>query len=183
MVVQKTCFFVLQVSPPPRLLRSSSSRCLPYIPSRRRWYSPSSSRSTLCEASTPNGELPSKDAPKLSHGDPSKPAGFGNKMAFVGAETIGISFTCDASGCGERITKSVRRRSYEKGTVLIQCPQCQKHHIIADNYGLYREMTGGRKNIEEIAKASGASCTRVGGDTFEKSLSKLLLDHMQNTNS
>lgn len=130
-------------------------------------------RPPRCQFETPNESSESKDIPKLRNGDGKKPAGSGKNLAFVGADTLGISFTCDAGGCGERITKSVRRRSYEKGTVLIQCPRCKKHHIIADNYGLYTAMTGGRKNIEEIASATGTSFTRVGGDTFERALGML----------
>lgn len=84
----------------------------------------------------------------------------------MGGDKIGISFTCDAAGCGERVTKSVKRRSYEKGTVLIQCPSCKKHHIIADNIGMYAQLTGERKNIEEIANDAGVAFTRVNAEAF-----------------
>lgn len=126
-----------------------------------------------CRLENPKEDNEHQEVPQLGNGDQNSSAGSGQEMAFVGAEKLGISFTCDAQNCGERVTKSVRRRSYETGTVLIQCPRCKKHHIIADNQGLYTEMTGGRKNIEEIAKATGTSFTRVGGDTFERALSSL----------
>lgn len=95
----------------------------------------------------------------------SRPAN-GQKVGFVGSETIGISFTCNANECNQRITKTIKRRSYEKGTVLIQCPSCGKHHIIADNMGMYTHLTGGKKNVEEIAKSAGLNFTRVNPSVF-----------------
>lgn len=89
------------------------------------------------------------------------------ELGFVGAERIGISFVCTAENCNTRIAKSVRRRSYEKGTVIIQCPTCKKHHVVADNFGMYSSLTNGRVNIEEIAKAQGQSVTRVDDSVFK----------------
>lgn len=85
---------------------------------------------------------------------------------------IGISFTCDANDCGNRIVKSVKRKTYETGTLLIQCSRCLKHHVMADHYGLYKDITGGAKNIEQIAKSIGQDVTRVDTSTFE--LEKLI---------
>lgn len=87
-------------------------------------------------------------------------------FGFVGAERIGISFVCTADDCNTRISKTVRRHSYEKGTVVIQCPECAKHHVIADNTGMYSDLTGGKANIEEIARAKGESVTRVDDKVF-----------------
>lgn len=124
----------------------------------------------------PNGIYMKEKSGKGSSNARPLPQGFGNKsssasdgekVAFVGNDKLGISFTCDAQGCGERVTKSVKRRSYEKGTVLIRCPKCEKHHIIADNTGMFAHLTGGRKNVEEIAKDTGAAFTRVGTDSFQ----------------
>lgn len=91
----------------------------------------------------------------------------GSDIAFVGAERLGISFSCDANGCGQRITKSIRRKSYEQGTVLIRCPACGKYHVIADNTGMYSHLTGGRKNVEEMAKEKGIGFARVNAERFE----------------
>lgn len=104
----------------------------------------------------------------------SRPAN-GQKVGFVGSETIGISFTCNANNCNQRITKTIKRRSYEKGTVLIQCPSCNKHHIIADNMGMYTHLTGGKKNVEEIAKSSGQNVSRVNPSVF--GLEKLICEY------
>ena len=87
-------------------------------------------------------------------------------VAFVGNDKIGISFVCTVDNCNTRITKQIKRRSYEKGTVVIQCPTCGTHHIIADNMGMYKDITDGKKNIEEIAESVGRNVTRVDSTTF-----------------
>lgn len=87
-------------------------------------------------------------------------------LGFVGAKRIGISFVCTADDCNTRISKTVGRRSYETGTVIIQCPGCYKHHVIADNKGMYSDLTGGSINIEQIAKAKGQKVTRVDDSVF-----------------
>jgi hypothetical protein len=79
-------------------------------------------------------------------------------MGFVGPDHLGISFTCGV--CDTRITKSVKRKSYETGVVLIKCPGCEKHHVIADNLGYYQGVTKGMKNIEELAAEKGEAVTR-----------------------
>lgn len=91
-------------------------------------------------------------------------------LGFVGNDRIGISFVCTYEECGTRVSKSVGRLSYNKGTVVIQCPGCKKHHVIADNTGMYSDLTDGKVNIEEIAKAKGESVTRVDNDIFKSYL-------------
>lgn len=67
-----------------------------------------------------------------------QPANFG----FVAGTKLGISFTCTVNDCNTRISKMIRRSTYEHGTVLIQCPKCKTKHIIADNYGAFRVALG-----------------------------------------
>lgn len=119
-----------------------------------------------CTTTPPSSSGDSLEKPALPNASNETASTDGNELAFVGADRLGISFTCDVNGCGQRVTKSIRRRSYEKGTVLIQCPACGSHHIIADNYGMYTGVTGGKKNLEEIAKDSGAAFARVNADAF-----------------
>lgn len=88
-------------------------------------------------------------------------------LGFVGNDHIGISFVCTADDCNTRIAKSVRRLSYEKGTVVIQCPKCEKHHVVADNFGMYSDLTDGKVNIEQIAKAKGESVTRIDDSSLK----------------
>jgi mitochondrial protein import protein ZIM17 len=100
------------------------------------------------------------EAPQsLPMGDTARPQGpdAGN-MGFVGPDQLGISFTCGV--CDTRITKAIKRKSYETGVVLIQCPGCDKHHVVADNLGYYSAVTDGKKNIEELAADKGERVTR-----------------------
>lgn len=88
-------------------------------------------------------------------------------LGFVGSDHIGISFVCTANDCNTRIVKSCRRHSYEKGTVVMQCPKCEKYHIISDHKNMYYQLTEGKVNIEEIAQAKGQKVTRVDNTTFK----------------
>ncbi|GAA5852332.1 hypothetical protein JCM8547_006741 [Rhodosporidiobolus lusitaniae] len=55
-----------------------------------------------------------------------------------------ITFTCtapvpleegsdDAKACGHRSTHEFSKRSYDKGVVIVQCPECENRHLIADH--------------------------------------------------
>lgn len=53
--------------------------------------------------------------------------------------------------------KGFSRDSYERGVVLVQCPGCQKRHVVADHLGWF----GPEKNVEEILAAKGEEVRRV----------------------
>ena len=53
---------------------------------------------------------------------------------------LSITFTCNV--CQERLTRTFLKQSYEKGVVLIKCPKCCNHHIIADNLGWFSDLKG-----------------------------------------
>lgn len=91
----------------------------------------------------------------------------GADLGFVGNDRIGISFVCTANDCNTRVVKSCRRQSYEHGTVIMQCPKCEKFHVIADHKNMYSQLTGGKVNIEQIARAKGQSVTRVNNEAFQ----------------
>ncbi|GAA5838834.1 hypothetical protein JCM5353_003482 [Sporobolomyces roseus] len=39
----------------------------------------------------------------------------------------------DARPCGHRSSHEFSKRSYEKGVVIVQCPECENRHLIADH--------------------------------------------------
>lgn len=83
-------------------------------------------------------------------------SGFGTKEA-----DMGIVFTC--TKCDTRSTKFFSKKSYEQGLVIVQCPGCKNLHLIADNYGWFKDGEG--KNIEEFLKERGEFVKRISQDT------------------
>ena len=53
---------------------------------------------------------------------------------------MAIKFTCKV--CDERLSRTFLKQSYEKGVVLIKCPKCLNHHIIADNLNWFTDLNG-----------------------------------------
>ena len=60
---------------------------------------------------------------------------------------ISIIFTCNV--CNKRQAKTMSKKSYQEGVVLIRCGGCENIHLIADNMGWFND---DKTNIVDILK-------------------------------
>lgn len=78
--------------------------------------------------------------------------------------TMSIIFTCNV--CKTRQAKTMSKKSYEKGVVLIRCDGCDNLHLIADNLGWFRDEKINivdilREKEEEVRTLSGVDLLDV----------------------
>lgn len=153
----------VRVTAPRTVVRSAPRSSL--VATSTRWFSstaPSSSSSSSSSSppssSSPSSPSPSSEAePTSSHGSPAlgAPESEATGAAATGKQPLGkieprlsLTFTCQAGPekdnpvCGHRSSHEFDKKSYEKGVVIIQCPECKARHLIADHLGWFN-VSGG----------------------------------------
>lgn len=78
-----------------------------------------------------------------------------------------LTFTCKP--CTHRSTHTISKHGYEKGTILITCPNCKNRHVVSDHLKIFSDT---RITLENIMREKGelvkrGRVTGVDGEDVE----------------
>jgi mitochondrial protein import protein ZIM17 len=81
--------------------------------------------------------------------------------ALKGGRKLAIVFTC--TNCDTRSAKQFTERAYNHGVVIVRCPGCQRHHLIADRLGYFED---GTFDLDTIAAQTGHTLKKITDDSI-----------------